>query len=111
MNLINEAKLEELQEVLERKLSITKEADKTILAEDLADCLAEVLDYCGRDVLIGNMDTAVKDLMIIKYNRVGTEGEIARSEGGVTQTFEVGLPQAIKTRLNRYRVAKMRRFP
>ncbi|HFE9852468.1 phage head-tail connector protein [Enterococcus sp. DIV1420a] len=110
MNPVNEAKLEELQEQLERKLSITEEKDKRILTDDLNDCMAMVLDYCNRNVLVGNMANAVKELLIVKYNRAGTEGETARSEGGISQTFETGLPQAIKAQLNRYRVAKVRKF-
>ena len=108
MNEINKTALDKLQDQLERKLGVTTEEEKLVLVDDLADALTDVLDYCNRDTLIGNMATSVKDLFIIRYNQEGNEGESSRSEGGVSQSFEIGIPQKIKSKLNRYRVAKVR---
>ncbi|EOL45816.1 phage head-tail connector protein [Enterococcus caccae] len=108
MNQTNKDALDKLQEQLERKLNITDEKAKQVLSDDLADSLTDVLDYCNRDTLIGNMITSVKDLFIIRYNQEGNEGETSRSEGGVSQTFETGIPLKIRSKLNRYRVASMR---
>lgn len=105
MNQINKIALDKLQEQLERKLDITDEKDKKVLSDDLSDALTDVLDYCNRDTLIGNMINSVKDLYVIRYNEEGNEGETSRTEGGVSQTFEVGIPKKISTKLNRYRVA------
>lgn len=107
MNETNKVALDKLQAQLERKLDITEEKDKLVLADDLADCLAIVLDYCNRDTLVGNMDKAVKDLFIIRYNREGNEGEESRTEGGVSITFETGVPKQLRTTLNNYRVGSV----
>ena len=72
------------------------------------DAVADALDYCNRDVIVGNMSSAIKDLYIFRYNTEGNEGETSRSEGGVSQTFEIGIPAKVQTKLNRYRVANVR---
>ncbi|MCH4169410.1 MAG: phage head-tail connector protein [Streptococcaceae bacterium] len=108
MEQINKNALDKLQKQLERKLSITDETEKQILTDDLNDALSDVLDYCNRDLLVGNMINSVKDLYIVRYNQEGNEGETSRSEGGVSQTFETGIPKKIRIKLNRYRVAGLR---
>ncbi|MCC4310723.1 phage head-tail connector protein [Carnobacterium maltaromaticum] len=108
MNKKNDEALTSLKEQLALKLSITDEQKLAVLADDLADALTDVLDYTNRDVLIGNMPTSVKDLYIIRSNQEGNEGETSRSEGGVSQSFEEGIPKRIRSKLNRYRLARMR---
>lgn len=107
MNQTNQTALDKLQDQLERKLNITNEQAKQILTDDLLDALTDVLDYCNRDTLVGNMITSVKDLLLIRYNQAGNEGEVSRVEGGVSQTFETGIPLKIRTKLNRYRVGSV----
>lgn len=108
MNEENQAALNKLQEQLERKLEIKDGAEKLVLADGLADCMAEVLDYCNRDVLTGNMVKSVKGLFIIKYNREGSEGEVSREEGGIKRTYEQGIPREIRSQLNRYRLGSVK---
>lgn len=108
MNQINKDALDKLKEQLGRKLNITDTTALQVLEDDLGDVLAEVLDYCNRDVLMGNMITSVKDLFIVRHNMEGNEGETSRAEGGVSQTFETGIPLKIRSSLNRYRVAKVK---
>ena len=56
------------------------------------------------------MDIYVKKLAIINYNRLGLEGETQRSEGGVTNYLETGIPKDIRLGLNRYRIARVTRL-
>ncbi|MFS7206714.1 phage head-tail connector protein [Carnobacterium divergens] len=104
----NDEALESLKNQLADKFGITDELKLKVLSDDLKDALADVLDYTNQDVLIGNMISSVKDMMIIRYNQEGNEGESSRSEGGVSQSFETGVPKKIKSKLNRYRVANVR---
>lgn len=53
------------------------------------------------------MSVYVKKLAVINYNRLGLEGETQRSEGGVTNYLETGIPKDIRQGLNRYRIAKV----
>lgn len=110
MNATNQKVLDRLKEELSRKFSISGEAELAVLADDLKDAMIDALDYCNRDTIIGNMSSAVKDIYIIRRNTEGVEGETSRSEGGVSQSFEVGIPRKIRSKLNRYRVAKVRSF-
>lgn len=104
----NDEALESLKKQLADKFGITDELKLKVLSDDLKDALADVLDYTNQDVLIGNMVSSVKDMMIIRYNQEGNEGESSRSEGGVSQSFETGIPKKVKSKLNRYRIANVR---
>lgn len=108
MNPANQKVIDELVVELSRKLGITSEDPIQVMEDDLKDAVIDALDYCNRDILIGNMSSAVKDLYLFRRNTEGVEGETSRSEGGVSQSFEVGIPKRIQAKLNRYRVAKVR---
>ncbi len=107
-NTINDQALIELKTQLALKFGLKGEDKLEILQGDLQDALNEVLDYTGRDELIGNMQSCVKKLYVVRYNQEGNEGETSRSEGGVSQSFETGIPKDIRISLNRYRIAKVR---
>lgn len=79
--------------------------------EDLYDdATIEALNYCNREEPVRGMLTSIRDLAKIRYNQEGAEGETSRSEGGVSRSFEEGIPRKIRTVLNRYRLAKVGRF-
>ncbi|EME8160415.1 phage head-tail connector protein [Enterococcus sp. C76] len=110
MNEQNQIALDKLAIELGRKFSITDPMAIDVLKDDIKDAMYDALDYCNRDVLVGNMSSSVKDLYIFRRNIEGNEGETSRTEGGVSQSFEIGIPAKIKSKLNRYRVAKVRSF-
>lgn len=74
------------------------------------DAKSEVLGYCQRDDVIGDMPTAIRQLAKVRYNQEGNEGEASRSEGGISQSFEEGIPKNIRTQLSRYRIARARKL-
>lgn len=94
------------QEQLKRIEQLTGEADDELLAQLLADAETWCLAYTGRtrvpDLLFWN---TIGTLAIVGYNRLGTQGESARSEGGESYTFETA-PENIVSILNRYRLAR-----
>ena len=108
MNDTNQKMIDDLKGELAKKFSITNSNDLAVLADDLKDAMVDALDYCNRDTVIGNMSSAVKDIYIFRKNTEGIEGETSRSEGGVSQSFEVGIPKRIQSKLNRYRVATIK---
>lgn len=75
-----------------------------------ADAKALVLDYTNQSIMIGNMAVYAKKLAIIAYNRDGIEGESQRTEGGVTNTLELGIPLDIRQALAKYRTASLGSF-
>lgn len=110
MNEQNQITLDKLAIELGRKFSITDPTAIEVLKDDIKDAMYDALDYCNRDVLVGNMSSSVKDLYIFRRNTEGNEGETTRTEGGVSQSFEIGVPAKIQSKLNRYRVAKVSSF-
>lgn len=99
-----------MDKMAEMVLSIGKRLNVTndeLLTELLKEAETQVLDYTGQKKLVGNMSVYVKKLAVINYNRLGLEGETQRSEGGVTNYLETGIPKDIRQGLNRYRIAKV----
>ena len=82
------------------------EEDIALLEQLLEDAEAEMLDYCNRDVLLPRMLGLQRELAIVYYNRLGSEGESSRSEGGVSVSYSTDIPENIKRRLNSYRRLK-----
>lgn len=80
--------------------------DEEMLRSLLEDAEADVLAYTNRRTLPDVLRKTVRDLAVIAYNRRGTEGESGRSEGGESYSFE-DMPESIKARLNRYRLARV----
>ena len=82
------------------------EEDIALLEQLLEDAEFEILDYCNRDVLLPRMLGLERELAIIYYNRLGSEAESSRSEGGITVSYSTDIPENIKRRLNSYRRLK-----
>lgn len=82
------------------------EEDIALLEQLLEDAEFEILDYCNRDVLLPRMLGLKRELAIIYYNRLGSEAESSRSEGGITVSYSTDIPENIKRRLNSYRRLK-----
>lgn len=80
------------------------ETEDWLRLEDIYDdAVLEALNYCNVDTVEIGMSASIRDLAKIRYNQEGIEGELSRSEGGVSQTFEEGIPKRIRSSLNRYR--------
>lgn len=82
-------------------------SDEALMIDLIEEAVALVLDYTGQKKLVGNLTIYVKRLAIVNYNRLGLEGETQRSEGGVTNYLETGIPKDIRQGLNQYRIAKV----
>ena len=54
----------------------TNEDDVILLNQLLEDAEAEILDYCNRDILLPRMLGLQRELAVIYYNRLGSEGVI-----------------------------------
>lgn len=80
------------------------DTDDKLLTQLLEDAENDILDYTNRNVLLPKMEGLQRDLAIIYYNRLGSEGEASRSEGGISVSYE--MPESIKSRLKSYRRLK-----
>ena len=91
---------------LEKMKILTGESDEKLLSLLLDNAEQFVLAYTNRSHVIRNLEGAVCDLAVIAYNRMGTEGESGRSEGGESYSFDTA-PKHIYDVLNRYRLARV----
>ncbi|MBB1080245.1 phage head-tail connector protein [Limosilactobacillus sp. STM2_1] len=105
--MLNVDQMAEMVSSIAKRLNVT---DNELLTDLLKEAEIQVLDYTGQKKLIGSMSIYVKKLAIINYNRLGLEGETQRSEGGVTNYLEIGIPKDIRQGLNHYRIAKVTRL-
>lgn len=86
------------------RFGVSPSTDEASILKDLyTDAVAQVLDYTNRTKMTGTMAVYAKQLAVIAYNRMNTEGETQRNEGSVSRYFEKGIPLDIQQSLNRYR--------
>ena len=81
-----------------------RDTDDKLLTQLLEDAENDILDYTNRNVLLPKMEGLQRDLAIIYYNRLGSEGESSRSERGISVSYQ--MPESIKSRLKSYRRLK-----
>lgn len=96
-------------EKLKIRLEIKKEdiSKDDLLTMILEDAESEILDFCNRDILPIKAESLQRELAIIYYNRLGSEGETSRSEGGVSVSYSTEMPESIKNRLIAFRRLKL----
>lgn len=95
-----------LEKDIEILQTLTGETDEDLLEVLLDDAENFVKGYTGRKSVNSELTKAVRDLAVIALNRMGTEGESGRSEGGESYTFD-NAPKQIYDVLNRYRLARV----
>jgi len=91
---------------LEKIKLLTGETNTDLLNALLEDAKEYVLSYTNRTVLIPQLEKTVRDLAVVAYNRLGTEGETGRSEGKGSYTFDAA-PKQIYDILNLHRLVRV----
>lgn len=86
--------------------TLTGEKDEDLIELVLDDAETFVKSYTGRSRIVTGLEKTVRDLAVISLNRIGTEGEKSRSEGGESYAFN-DAPKQIYDILNRYRLARV----
>lgn len=91
---------------LEKLKLLTGEKDESLLSLLLSDAEEFVLGYTNRVKMVDQLRKPARDLAVIAYNRMGTEGETGRSEGGESYSFDAA-PKHIYDILDRYRLIRI----
>lgn len=91
---------------VEKLKKLTGESDEDLLSLLLEDAQEFILSYTNRTELLPALQKTVRDLVVIALNRMGTEGESGRSEGGESYSFD-NAPKHIYDILNRYRLVRV----
>ncbi len=87
-------------EKLKLMLGIKPEDDSQDDAMELMleDAESDILTWTNRVELPASLESAQRQLVVVRYNKQGAEGETAHSEGGISRSFEdvpAGLQQTI----------------
>lgn len=72
----------------------------------IEDTITEVKVYCNREDIDTELESAIRRIVIIKLNRINSEGLSSQSFSGVSESFIDGYPQDIVSILNRKRKLK-----
>ena len=78
--------------IIKTYLGITDMLQDELLAQIIADYTTRVNNYISEDILPSRLDWIVRELSIIRYNSVGSEGYKSESEEGKSFTFTEGDP-------------------
>ena len=73
------------------------------LINDVITDVKDYINYSDSEELPSELISAVKELVIIKCNTLGTEGLNSQSSNGVSENYSNDIPKPIKKKLNRYR--------
>lgn len=82
--------------------------DSAVLTALLADAEERILVMTGRTHLIDALKPAQRELALINYNRMGSEGMSNRSDSevGISSSFE-DIPATLAAQIYRYRLARV----
>ena len=98
--------MQDIEREIENITTLTGETNTELITLLLEDAENWILLYTNRTALPAALDRVARDLAVISLNRMGTEGETGRSEGGESYSFD-NAPPRIYDILNRYRLAKV----
>lgn len=97
--------IDEVLQSLKLRPGISNLSDD-LLKDFIQDSFSDVSEYInledGLEMPIGCI-SIVKDLVVIKVNKIGSEGISSESYEGVSHNYIDGIPKEIKARLRRYR--------
>lgn len=81
----------------------TKDELLTIL---IAMCKDEAVSYCNLEKYIPGLDTAVIEMVISRYNRIGSEGLSSITTSGIKEDYNSEFGSHILRKLRKYRRVK-----
>ncbi len=97
--------IDDILEALKLRPGISNLSDE-LLKDFIQDSFNDVSEYINLqedDEMPVGCISIVKDLAVVKANRIGSEGISSESHEGVSQTYIDDIPKEIKARLRRYR--------
>ena len=92
--------------IINRVKLLTRETDDTLVGQLVDDAVEQALNYTHRTKVAPGMEKPVGDLAIVAYNRLGTQGEAGRTEGGEKYEF-IENPASIYSVLKGFRLARV----
>ncbi|REK69338.1 phage head-tail connector protein [Paenibacillus paeoniae] len=72
----------------------------------LDDAESDILIWTNRRVLPSALESAQRQVAVIRYNKQGVEGQTSHSEGGISRSFD-DLPTGLQNVILGQRLAKL----
>lgn len=69
-------------------------------------CKEEAYIYCNLDEYKSDLDYIVVQMVIERFNRIGSEGATAQSSSGVSTTYDSFYSEKVRRLLNKHRKVK-----
>ena len=91
------------------KLLLHKENDESVdelLLTLIALCKDEAYIYCNLEQYDEALDYIVIQMVIERFNRIGSEGTTAQSTSGISMTYDSFYSQKVERMLNKHRRVK-----
>ena len=91
------------------KLLLNKANDDSVdelLATLIALCKEEAYVYCNLDEYDEKLDFIVIQMVLERYNRIGSEGALSQSSSGVSMAYDSFYSDKVVRLLNKYRKVK-----
>lgn len=91
------------------RAGITDDSKDELLNELISDVQEYVVEYCNRsgtDDIPDTLTSAIVKMVIIDYNRLGTEGLASEGYTGLSYSYETNYPDDIRRQLNHERLVR-----
>lgn len=93
--------------MLEDLKVLTGESDQKVLSSLILRSKNIILTETNRSTLTPALEGLQLEVALELYNRQGSEGEISRSEGGVSVSYRDGLSDTVLNGIRSHRLAKV----
>lgn len=87
-------------------LNIQDNSKDNLLNYLISNVKQKILTYTNQTEILPSMEYIVDELVILRYNKLGSEGLQSESYSGISQTFNQDIPSDIKSQLNQFRRLK-----
>ena len=88
-------------------LNIQDDTQDELLQVLISLCKDEAFNYCNLPEYSTKLDGAVIEMVIERYNRIGSEGATQQSSSGVSMTYDSFYSEKVRWMLNKHRKVKM----
>ena len=78
-----------------------------LLTTLIAICKEEAYVYCNLEEYSDKLDFIIIQMVIEKYNRIGSEGTVSQSSSGASASYDSFYSEKVVRLLNKYRKVKM----
>ena len=87
-------------------LGITDDSKDELLSILIGITKDEAIDFCNLEEYHSKLDSAVIQMVIEKYNKLGTEGVSSVSTNGINESYIDGYSESVLSKLRKNRKVK-----